>query len=306
MSISQIIGSNTSSISQVIGVSLLNISEILGSSYSTPPSGGTYLLDVYPNASTAYSLRVLSSDWVSNPVIDVLRNSDFTTAQFTPDEITDGTLVSWVGAGNSGYVTKWYDQSGNANHVSASVYSGGPRIVISGNLVELSTGIPGLNFDGTNDHLFMKDLPETSADRTFALVAKGNGASSRDIYGVSSDFGLGDIYGYRVAMHRVYIMKPGGSATINNVTAMGTSVQLKSLIIDSTSVISHVYVNGAYDSGTSNVPSISQAWGNYRRGIGYFSTYFPGVISECIDWTVNYTSSLASIHDEINTVYSIY
>ena len=78
--------------------------------------GGVFvgLLDTYPNASAAYSLRDLASASVGSAVVRVRRSSDNTEQDFTAVEITDGTLTTFTGA-NNGFVTTWYDQSGKGN-----------------------------------------------------------------------------------------------------------------------------------------------------------------------------------------------
>jgi hypothetical protein len=55
------------------------------------------LLDQYPNAAAAYSLRALSSGWLaSGPVVEVRRSSDSTTQDFTAGQITGGQMLSFV------------------------------------------------------------------------------------------------------------------------------------------------------------------------------------------------------------------
>ena len=65
------------------------------------PRGGGYvgLLDLYPNAAAAYSLRKLRAAYSGN-VVRVRRSVDNAEADFNPTEITDGTLLSWVGGVN--------------------------------------------------------------------------------------------------------------------------------------------------------------------------------------------------------------
>lgn len=65
----------------------------------------------------------------SGPIINVRRSSDNVTADFYTDAkqtyLTTGingtgtTYASWIGA-NTGYITKWYDQSGKGNHATNS------------------------------------------------------------------------------------------------------------------------------------------------------------------------------------------
>jgi len=88
------------------------------------------LLDLYPGAAAAYSLRQLRTGVTS--VVRVRRSSDNTEADFTASQITDGTLTSWVGAGNGGFVRTWYDQSGNVRNATQAIAANQPRIVDAG------------------------------------------------------------------------------------------------------------------------------------------------------------------------------
>ena len=102
-------------------------------------------LDTASGAAAAYSLRNLSTSYTGN-VVDVRRSSDDTEDSFTAAEVADGTLVTWVGAGNDGFVAQWHDQSGNGNHATQGTPASQPKIVDAGTLVS-----GGLDFDGVDD-----------------------------------------------------------------------------------------------------------------------------------------------------------
>jgi hypothetical protein len=57
------------------------------------------LIDAYPGATSAYSLRNLSWTY-GGPVVRVRRSSDNTEQDFTATQVTDGTLTTFCGAGN--------------------------------------------------------------------------------------------------------------------------------------------------------------------------------------------------------------
>ena len=99
-------------------------------------------LDTASGAAAAYSLRNLSTSYSGN-VVDVRRSSDDTEASFTAAEVAGSTMVDWVGVGNDGHVTKWYDQSGNDNHAVQATPASQPKVVEGGTLVA-----DGLKFDG--------------------------------------------------------------------------------------------------------------------------------------------------------------
>jgi hypothetical protein len=121
-------------------------------------------------AKAAYSLRSLGTrqatvaatgDTVARAngkyVCQVRRSSDDALKSFTADEITDGTLLSFVGTSGSdnGFVKTWYDQSvttqagdtATGNHVTQATASKQPKIVSSGSLLN------ELVFDGSDDFL---------------------------------------------------------------------------------------------------------------------------------------------------------
>ena len=75
------------------------------------------LLGEFPGAALAFSLRQLTNQNLN--VVRVKRSSDKAESDFKASDLTDGTVETYVGSGNDGYVAKWYDQSGNGNHAIA-------------------------------------------------------------------------------------------------------------------------------------------------------------------------------------------
>ena len=111
------------------------------------PHTPVLLLDFYPSAANAYSLRRINSTYTGS-LIRVRRSSDNVEQDIGYDSanILDTTaLTSFVGA-NEGYVVSWYDQSGNAANASQSTATRQPKIVTSGNVI-LESGKPTVWFD---------------------------------------------------------------------------------------------------------------------------------------------------------------
>ena len=105
-------------------------------------------LDISP-AQAAYSLRNLSSTY-SGAVVNVRRSSDDTTRDFTADSITNGDLVSFCGTGD-GFVTTWYDQSGNSNNATQGTAGSQPKIVSAGSLIKDNDKV-GIDFDDASEN----------------------------------------------------------------------------------------------------------------------------------------------------------
>ena len=82
---------------------------------SLAPPTPSLLLDTYPNAAVAYSLRKLRTDYSGN-AIRVRRSSDNVEQDFgfVGNDLDTASLLTFCGVGN-GFITTWYDQSTNAN-----------------------------------------------------------------------------------------------------------------------------------------------------------------------------------------------
>jgi hypothetical protein len=115
------------------------------------------LLDLYPNAATAYSVRKLRTAYTGD-CIRVRRSSDNAEQNigFVNNELDTTSLLSFVGA-NNGFVTTWYDQSGNGNDVTQTTAANQPKIVSSG-VLELQNSKPTMVFDGSNDILLRTNV----------------------------------------------------------------------------------------------------------------------------------------------------
>lgn len=136
------------------------------------------LLDFYPGAAAAYSLRNLAASWAGQPVVRVRRSSDNTELDVTAEEVTDGTLTAFVGAGN-GLVTIWYDQSGNTNNAVQATTTKQPTLVSSGSVV-MEGSLPAISFDGTTDYFalttgtYTQPLTQISVARLSSLATSTN------------------------------------------------------------------------------------------------------------------------------------
>jgi hypothetical protein len=106
------------------------------------------LLDLYPNAAAAYSVRKLRTAY-TGACIRVRRSSDNAEQDigFSGNDLDTAALLAFVGSGN-GFVTTWYDQSGNGLNLTQPTAGTQMRIVNSGVLeIEPTTnkvGIRGL------------------------------------------------------------------------------------------------------------------------------------------------------------------
>jgi hypothetical protein len=119
----------------------------------TPPA---LILDTYP-ATAAFSVRKLRTAYSGNSM-RVRRSSDNAEQDiaFSGNVLDTASLLSFVGTGgtDNGFVTTFYDQSGNGLNIAQNVAVNQPKIVNAGAVVGLTgTGStrPTLSFDGSNE-----------------------------------------------------------------------------------------------------------------------------------------------------------
>jgi hypothetical protein len=93
------------------------------------------LLDTYGGAAAAYSLQLLSSDYSGN-CVTVRRASDNATLDigFSNNELDTASLETFC-TGTDGFVTTWFDQSGNGKNATQTTASSQPKIVSAGSVI---------------------------------------------------------------------------------------------------------------------------------------------------------------------------
>jgi hypothetical protein len=100
-------------------------------------SGG--LLDTYSGAAAAYSLRRLSSSYTGKAIR--VRRSVGSPSEidigFSGENLNIAALESFC-SGTDGFVTTWYDQSGNGRDATQTTAANQPQIVSSGAVITLN------------------------------------------------------------------------------------------------------------------------------------------------------------------------
>lgn len=134
---------------------------------SSPPP----LLDLFPGAAAAYSMRLLRTLYTGD-AIRVQRSSDSTELDigFLNGGLDVAALLSFVGS-SDGLVVTIYDQSGNGRDMDGQTdITQVPRIVIAG-VLQLSNNMEGAEFDGINDVQFSTTPALSSpADQLFVFT----------------------------------------------------------------------------------------------------------------------------------------
>jgi PKD repeat protein len=148
------------------------------------------LLDAFPNAAAAYSLRKLRAAYTGS-AIRVRRSTDNTEQDigFNGSNGLDTTaLLAFVGAGN-GFVATWYDQSGNGRDVIQTSSANQPQIVSSGSVIA-ENGKPSVQFNGTSNVLTASTasnwnfLHQAGIYFNFGVAKAGDNVDPNNIYAI--------------------------------------------------------------------------------------------------------------------------
>ena len=242
------------------------------------------LLDYYPSSSAAYSLRALNSAYV-DPLVKVRRSSDSAERDIYANydgSLDVGSLLSFCGVGD-GFVSTWYDQSGNANDATQITTTAQPKIVDAGSLV---TG--GLNFDGVDD--FFDSNPSLTQPVSIFGVYKAL-TNNSPITGASPS----SLVVSRRSSGR-YIMFSG--------TVLATGFH------PSTEVLASCIFDGATSTGHWNGIEILSGDAGALSNLDYIgrnaTSYLDGTMSEIIIYNFNQSANRVAIETNINDAYSIF
>jgi len=257
------------------------------------------LLDTYSGAAAAYSLRKLRSAY-TGAAIRVRRSSDSTETDigFVSNQINTTALTTFVGAGN-GFVTTWYDQSGNDRNVTQSTTALQPQIVASG-VIRLFGTKPSIYF---SDNALTNSTFTLTQPNTYFIVTQGtstNLTGDRNIFDGIQANGRNAIG--KSNSNSNYFMY--ANAVVYSSVPVNTNKSLFVPIFPSPS-FAFLYLNGtAILSNANPGPQSLQGLriGSYIDTIAAWESYMP----EFIVYNSNQSTNRTAIESNINSYYSIY
>ena len=254
------------------------------------------VLDVYPTANAAYSLRLLRTAYTGN-AIRVRRSSDNTELNigFIGSDLDTTTLTNFVGAGN-GFVTTWYDQSGNVQNLTQTTAAAQPIIITSG-VLETQLGRPAVKFSKVRN-----DTLTTTAiiNNPFSII----GVVSQDL----TSLGGTRIFS-STSLNSMIVIRRSDSFVIYTSASVVTSlpsqvsnrVYLMSFLRQTST--SYVYQDNIL---VPNTATSTANWGTFAMSNSASTESFTGKISEAIIYSNNQNANISGIHSNINSYYTIY
>ena len=251
----------------------------------------TPLLDTYSGAAAAYSLRLLDSTY-TGALVEVYNGSSYADIGANVfGELDTVALAAHCGS-NNGFVSVWYDQSGNgfdfSNGTAAErpkIYDGSTGVVTEGNKPALLFSSSGLkNTDS---------ISASASDYTFMAVL--NRAT------------IGNDWWFDTSTGRLAISGTSGAYFDGawQGSALSTGHKLVELYLKSAG--SDIYENASLNqsglSYTQRAISGQNAIGMIYSG---GQRYINGNVQEIIIYPTDQSSNRTGIEDDINTFYNIY
>jgi len=282
------------------------------------------LLDQYSGASAAYSLRKLRNAY-SGSAIRVRRSSDNSELNIGFDasgNLDTVSLLSFVGAGD-GFVSIWYDQSGNGKNATQPSSANQPQIVVSGTLQTLNSK-PTLYFDGSSRYFdcgYLNGGTKPADYSTFAL-ARYTWSS----YQISALIHSQNSVGSGESGYNMMTMWSGGRMVGNS----SNNINYRYWYSNSLITLNQRYLfEGHYKSNTSpyvgkfyfnnnSIPVTDWLGGTAQnnsstefktsigRGGEHNGNYFKGEMQELVTYFSDQTTNRSGISSNINSYYSIY
>lgn len=260
----------------------------------------TGLLDTYSGAAVAYSAARRLSSTYTGSLIRVRRSSDNTEQDIGYDSnnvLDESALTTFVGA-NDGFVTTWYDQSGNATNATQTTAANQPKIVASGTVEKINSK-PALNFDGTNDSFAITQFTVGTNHASY-LVGKRT-ASSKGLFSFANTSAGFEYLNALFTDNKYYFFY----STSNFLTSTTTYTTANQQIISGyKGTNKEIYENNTLitssDVGFSSAMRVNSI-ANYQG-----STFVTGHLQETIIWLSDKSSDRSGINTNINTFYSIY
>lgn len=268
-----------------------------------------YLLDRYP-AKVAYSLMQLKTGITY--VVRVRRSSDNAEQDFRPTQITDGTLTTFTGVGD-GFVTTWYDQSGNGYNATQATQADQPQIVASGVLIT-ENGKPAIKFGATTTTaLRTVEFSNNNGAVSLYLVSKPLSTTQAPFANIV-DLYHGNVGGWVVQQNAsshnnfYFAVNYNGGYSIDAVSGLTFNVN-NLMSYHSTAGSTNVHFRNGTQVASQSTVGYGGNSGNVPLSIGNWTSngrQYNGLISEIIYYESDNRASGTEIRSDINTRYTIY
>jgi hypothetical protein len=286
------------------------------------------LLDLYPNAAAAYSLRKLRTDYTGSAIRVRRTDLDELDIGFTSTgELDTAALLAFTGTGalDDGFVTKWYDQSSNGKDATQTTAVSQPKIVSSGFVINVNSK-PSLSFDSVNDRLvvpsstsyfkflhdgtkfFISSVNVVRSNASSAIL--GNNAGATAVSGISVLKNASNKINILITRSVSGTLSAAVTTTTNYNINTQNSLLIEGDILNPTANDRlKVYINNSLaNQGNTQTATASNtdAFQNFQIASYDLSSAMDGNFQELVLWNSDQSVNKNGINTNMNTFYSIF
>lgn len=303
----------------------------LGGGVTANPASGLFaapnlLLDNYPNAHRAYSVRKLRTEY-SGYAMQVREGSgmNYTNDIAFDDDgwvSLDSKIYNRSDSGTNGItlssylsyysnpdlmLTTWYDQSGEGSNATQSTAAAQPKIHSGGSLItEGSPARTSVLFDGSTDYMTVSPVGLALGSITAsAVIGRGSIPSYGPAWTLSFSSGVNFMHYMQSSEDQYWY----GSGDVASHYPAATGQKLFSYTSGSGTDKQILYANGVASSEKGDSTATTSLYNDSYNGLGVlynYSLFYSGEFQEFIVYDSDQSSNLSSIESDINTAFSIY
>ena len=257
------------------------------------------MLDDYPNATAAYSLRALNSAYTGPAIRVTTTGSDFKDIGLLYDGSLDTAYLLTFAGGGDVFVTTWYDQSGEGNDVAQGSQSAQPQIVSSGVVVTTSDNY-AIDFSGSTKTLVNATFDNlTQVSSVFTIVKSTSSAPQVITDGV--DLASRQVSGYYANNPSAFAINKG--VTIKSAASINQNINLLSTFFD---VNSDLYLNGVQILNSVDAGSNTREGFTLGSALGSAASFEGSIFEVIVFDEQNKSSDRTDIETNINNYYNVY
>jgi hypothetical protein len=234
---------------------------------------------------------------------------DFGNGTTWDGSITDAVANGWTvngspeiftGQGYDGFVSKWYDQSGNDNHATQGTDASQPKIVDAGVLVRGNTGEPAFTGDGVDDILSLSSSINFGTGEFFVSTVVDVDTGGVVIGSASPNWMLlvttSSIQVRASNTNVIYIISPdsvltAGESYLISLSRVGNDIT--------------AYVNGVAQADVETVVSTDTFSADRFLQRGTNGNPYPDPVSEIIIYNSDQSANRTAIEANIGETYGI-